>query len=368
MRRIFLMSSVLFVAPFVFGESGEVSAQCVATTDCASLGYTEASCPNGGIKCPFGNSYICLSGSCAESGFTYDCAGIGYIEGIGQSCHGKYTSCSCSSGYEWKSGKCEKVNTPSNGTLGTCTGYAKNCSIGDILNSDGTCSSDKVSGKTPIGIVVYISPDGCGQAIALDNVYKSVSSSQVRSCNFEGGSSISDRVCQIFKDYYFSANKNHDEALNDFDSCGNTQKLNEINNKIDASGHQGYYPDGYFSIARAASQYAPSNAQNTKGKWCLPAAGIGREIYKNYEKFNNIIKKVNGQLFYKSPSFYFSSTLGKKIKNEDTAPAIGNPSSNIYHWGWLHDAGVLYPLGYFRYDDYYLGLDRSILIRPVIEF
>ena len=39
------MSSVLFVAPFTFGESGEVSAQCVATQDCASLGYTEASCP-----------------------------------------------------------------------------------------------------------------------------------------------------------------------------------------------------------------------------------------------------------------------------------------------------------------------------------
>ena len=347
-------------------------AQCVATTDCASLGYTETSCPNGkGLKCPFGTTFACPATDqsvCEKYGFKYDCRGTGYTSGIGQICNNKYTSCTCSSGYEWKSGKCEKVNTPSNGTLGTCTGYAKNCSIGDILNSDGTCSSDKVSGKTPIGIVVYISPDGCGQAIALDNVYKSVSSSQVRSCNFEGGSSISDRVCQIFKDYYFSANKNHDEALNDFDSCGNTQKLNEINNKIDVSGHQGYYPDGYFSIARAASQYAPSNAQNTKGKWCLPAAGIGREIYKNYEKFNNIIKKVNGQLFYKSPSFYFSSTLGKKIKNEDIAPAIGNPSSNIYHWGWLHDAGVLYPLGYFRYDDYYLGLDRSILIRPVIEF
>ena len=59
MRRIFLMSSVLFVAPFTFGEMGEVSAQCVATTDCASLGYTEASCPNGGIKCPFGNTWSC---------------------------------------------------------------------------------------------------------------------------------------------------------------------------------------------------------------------------------------------------------------------------------------------------------------------
>ncbi|MDO5386144.1 MAG: hypothetical protein Q4F75_02605 [Pseudomonadota bacterium] len=348
------------------------NAQCVATTDCATLGYTETSCPDGkGLKCPFGTTYACPETDqsvCKKYGFKYDCKGTGYTSGIGQTCNNKYTSCTCSSGYEWKSGKCEKINTPSKGTLGTCTGYAKNCSIGQILNSDGTCTSDKVSGKTPIGIVVYIGSDGCGQAIALDNVYKSVSSSQVKSCDFNGGSSISDQVCQIFKDYYFSAAKNHDEALNDFDSCGNTKKLNEINNKIDEAGNQGYYPDGYFSIARAASQYAPSNAQNTKGKWCLPAAGIGREIYENYEKFNNIIKKVNGQLFYKSPSFYFSSTLGKRINNEDSTQAIGTPSSNIYHWGWFYDAGVLYPLGYFRYDDYYLGLDRSILIRPVIEF
>lgn len=35
--------------------------QCVATTDCATLGYTEDSCPNGkGIKCPFGNKWACM--------------------------------------------------------------------------------------------------------------------------------------------------------------------------------------------------------------------------------------------------------------------------------------------------------------------
>ena len=33
-------------------------AQCVATTDCATLGYTEKSCPDGkGLKCPFGNTF-----------------------------------------------------------------------------------------------------------------------------------------------------------------------------------------------------------------------------------------------------------------------------------------------------------------------
>ena len=36
-------------------------AQCVATQDCAALGYTEASCSGGsGVKCPFGNKWACF--------------------------------------------------------------------------------------------------------------------------------------------------------------------------------------------------------------------------------------------------------------------------------------------------------------------
>ena len=30
-----------------------------AVTDCNTLGYTENSCPNGGIKCPFGDKWLC---------------------------------------------------------------------------------------------------------------------------------------------------------------------------------------------------------------------------------------------------------------------------------------------------------------------
>lgn len=347
-------------------------AQCVATTDCASLGYTETSCPNGkGLKCPFGTTFACPATDqsvCEKNGFKYDCKGTGYTSGIGQTCNNKYTSCTCNSGYEWKSGKCEKVNTPSNGTLGTCTGYAKNCSIGDILNSDGTCSSDKVSGKTPIGIVVYISSDGCGQAMSLDNVFRNINSGDaIQRCSFVEDSSLSARVCSNFvKDYYFSSVKNHDEALNDFDSCGNTKKLNEVNNKIDAAGYQGVYPYGFFAAARSASEYIPQNAQDTKGKWCLPAAGTGRKIYENYKNFNDIIRKLNGDLFKEPSSFYASSTLGKVEKSENTTTSTS--FTTIYNWGWLYNAGVLYPLGYISYDAYYLGLDRQTLIRPVIEF
>ena len=157
MRRIFLMSSVLFVAPFVFGESGEVSAQCVATQDCASLGYTEASCPNGGIKCPFGNTWSC---------------------------------------------KGEKEEEKA--VFGICTGYAKNCKIGDILNSDGTCSENKENNKTPIGVVVYIGKDNCGQALALA---------------YLGSMPWSTKHVDIAT---LPNSTDIDMSYSDFDSCGNT--------------------------------------------------------------------------------------------------------------------------------------------------
>ena len=59
--------------------------------------------------------------------------------GVGDSCAGTYKSCTCQSGYEWKDGAC-----------------AENCVVGSILNSDRICTSTKVGGKTPIGVVSYI--------------------------------------------------------------------------------------------------------------------------------------------------------------------------------------------------------------------
>ncbi len=150
---------ILLASSFMFPVS--VSAQCVATTDCATLGYTETSCPNGkGIKCPFGDKWACPSSkeeTCAEYGFKYDCSGTGYQSGSGTPCNNKYASCTCASGYEWKDGTCTKR---AGAILGQCTGYAKNCKIGQILNIDGSCSDYRVSGVEPVGIVVYIGEDG----------------------------------------------------------------------------------------------------------------------------------------------------------------------------------------------------------------
>ena len=91
-------------------------AQCVATQDCETLGYTETSCKGSkGIKCPFGNKWACLTSeeeclnlACDKLGFTYTCTGTGYARGDGEPCDGKYKACICAEGYSWDAatGKC----------------------------------------------------------------------------------------------------------------------------------------------------------------------------------------------------------------------------------------------------------------------
>ena len=258
MRRIFLMSSVLLAAPFVFGEMGEVSAQCVATTDCASLGYTEVSCPNGGIKCPFGNTWSCKT---CDPLYKYTCNGTGYTGGDGPACDGKYKSCKCASGYIWNGAACEP-----GAILGQCTGYAKNCAIGQILNSDGTCTTDKVSGKTPIGVVIYISSssDKCGYAMTASSIQKNIMWSSE------------------FVTTGIGTTVNWQKAIKNFDACANTQEIIQKGDFLN-------YP-----AAWAAVNYAPSAAPATEGKWCLPAPGMLNSLYKNLNAINNTISKLGG--------------------------------------------------------------------------
>ena len=106
-------------------------AQCVATQDCATLGYTETSCNGGkGVKCPFGNKWACLTSDseieqqfCDKYGFKYTCSGTGYSKGVGTACNGKYTSCSCASGYEWNGSSCQKqILNGAQGNLYYCNG------------------------------------------------------------------------------------------------------------------------------------------------------------------------------------------------------------------------------------------------------
>ena len=90
------------------------SAQCVATQDCATLGYTETSCSGGsGVKCPFGNKWACFKSEsevCQKYGFTYSCNQDNETGPYGDSCNNKYASCSCAEGYIWQNDHCQLWN------------------------------------------------------------------------------------------------------------------------------------------------------------------------------------------------------------------------------------------------------------------
>ena len=100
-------------------------AQCVETTNCETLGYTEITCNGGkGVKCPFGNKWFCFETEdefktrlCPELGFTLDCSGENQT-GSSYSCNGKYNYCNCADGYYWKEGKCERTKLGQSGVVG----------------------------------------------------------------------------------------------------------------------------------------------------------------------------------------------------------------------------------------------------------
>ena len=245
-----------------------VAAQCTTTPDCAAMGYKETANKGGCLKCPTGDGWYCPQP------------------------------------------KEEKA------VLGECTGYAKNCSIGQILNSDGTCTSDKVSGKTPIGVVVYISGDNCGQALALEAAsVEQWSVEYVDIPDLPNYTSVS-------------------AAEQDFDSCGNTQKITKYGNSIACPA------------AWAAVYYAPSSIPETKGKWCLPATGVARSMMDNYDKINSALSKTDG-----------AALPGLSVHNRYHWSS--SEYANYGAWYWCYACDVL---------DYSFGKNVGFIVRPVLAF
>ncbi len=215
--------------------------------------------------CQPGYNWDAATQSCTcEAKYKYTCSGTGYAGGSGNSCDNKYESCRCAEGYVWDaaSGIC-KINQAE---WGKCNGYAKNCNIGDILYSDGTCASSVVSGKTPIAVVVYKSDDGnCAQAMALNSLGK-------YAWKREGGGEIATGL-PVYSDGL--------SASRDFKSCENTAI-------ITAAGGTDLYP-----AAWAAEYYT---TEGTKfSDWCLPAAGIFTSIFNNSSIINSGFEKAGGQ-------------------------------------------------------------------------
>ena len=302
MRKGLLISTML-VSVAGLEMSANVWAQC-ATTTCSSLGYTSSSNTGDCLKCPFGEAWACPKITCPDNA-KYTCSGTNITGGVGIPCNGKYTECACASGYEWENGNCIQASI-----WGQCTGLAASCTIGDILFSDGTCSTNTVSGKTPIGIVIYISDEGCGQALALKSIG-----------NYEWGRSGTD----------ISSLPNHTRvtAVLDLDSCSNTAK-------IIAAGDKSKYP-----AAWAANEYKTEGT--SAGDWCLPAAGIFTSYYDNQTAVNIGFERVNGTKFTTSTHAWSSSELDK-------------------NWAWYSDFSNAYGLSsHYKYSYFFE-------VRPVIEF
>ncbi|MDO5387029.1 MAG: hypothetical protein Q4F75_07145 [Pseudomonadota bacterium] len=244
-------------------------AQC-AETDCLKLGYTKLEKCNNGLKCPFGEYWACP----CDSSYQYTCTGANEQPGTDK-CGNTYKLCNCADGYEWKDGKCEILSP-----LGRCSGNAKNCKIGQILNSDGICTSDKVSGKEPLGVVVAIK-DNCGWAIATKKIPGYI---QWSTEYIDTG---------VFQSMYVE-----EEVITDFNVANNMQKIIQASN-----GDSNKYPAVY-----AALNYTPSEAPETKGKWALPTAGILNNLYTYFNAINGTLIKIGGSQIVDYREEIWSST------------------------------------------------------------
>ena len=259
MRKLTLLTSVLLIAPFAVGN---VSAQCVATQDCATLGYTETSCENGGIKCPFGNAWACKSESCDRG-----------------------------------------ENNP-------------DCTYGSIYYNDGTCIKEFVSGRIPIGVIVYDDDITHEKWImALDDA----------ETNESWSNSYGDPI-DIPNITNYALERT---AVSDLKSCENTEAMLALSEKT-------------YTIAAAAKNYAPAGAENTKGQWCLPSAGIWNMVNNHFTEIKAAISRASGTFL--SGDYWSSSEHSSK-----------------YAWRWNSSKTIEYV---YKHSDYSGDLSD---VRPVMK-
>ena len=279
------------------------------------MGYTETSCSGGsGVKCPFGNSWACFKSDtevCQQYGFTLTCTG-GQI-GVGKACNGKYSECTCTSGYIWNdsSQKCEYD-------------YKTNCVIGALYYSDGTCSQEKLNSKTLLGVVIYEkSTNENGWIMTVKPIKTSVEWS-------------TENV-----DIPELTNITSQSKLTDIQSsCTNTDI-------ITAYGNSSKYP-----AAWAAKNYNPTGTPSGKS-WCLPSGGLLNNINNsvNFAKVNTGITIAGGTI------------LGKVYKgidyNEDCWSSSERSSSGV--WGFYASTSGSFSISNYGKQAYGDGSARAVM-------
>ena len=292
-----------------------INAQCVATQDCATLGYTETSCSGGsGVKCPFGNKWACFKSDseikdqlCTELGFTQACTGTNQTGGAGQACNGKYSECTCSSGYNWNdsSQQCEYT-----------------CVIGALYYSDGTCSQDKICYKTLLGVVIYEkSASQNGWIMTVKPVKTNIA--------WDTGSTDSTGIT----DKSVSA------------SCTNTQKLVALGSR--------------FAAATAANNYKPTGTPSGKS-WCLPSYDLLNNLNNstNFAKVNAGITTAGGTTLGK---VYYNESYSSYYYEKIWSSSEYNSSFAWYFYAKMSDSSSM--------DSFYKGLySYDYTVRPVMAF
>ncbi len=291
-----------------------INAQCVATQDCATLGYTETSCSGGsGVKCPFGNFWACFKSEsefCNEYGFTLSCTGTNQTGGVGTPCNGKYNVCSCAFGYAW------------NATNKICDKASVSCTIGTLYYSDGTCYDEYIDSKTLLGVVIYEkSASQNGWIMTVSPIQTGIKWS-TESVDIPGLTNYTSTPTDI-------------QA-----SCTNTDK-------ITAQGNSSTYP-----AAWAAKNYKPAGTPSGKS-WCLPSGGLLNNI-------NNSVNfaKVNAGI----------TTAGGTILGNVYNGAENVWSSSEYNYGygvWEFEANTSGSFGMYHGDKY--AISRAS-VRPVLAF
>ena len=272
-----LYKSCICASGYAWSEGKCVIANCQYTgTTHISEKYDECDCTGILTSPPVYNRVITYSSMCITSN------GIrgGYRQGINREQSGKYASKEeCMADCEYGRSPSGPVNYVSTGescsfstqcetaVWGQCTGYAKTCNIGDIVYSDGTCSPQKISDKTPIAVVVYKSSDGnCAQAMALNSLGE-----------YAWGISSGIKDISALQNFH-----SPQDASQDFASCENTII---ITSELPSKGN---YP--------AAWETYEYETEGTKaGDWCLPAAGIMTSIYNNWGNISKGFSFAGGE-------------------------------------------------------------------------
>lgn len=197
----------------------------------------------------------------AECTATPECTALGYTKTLSD-CPKGALKCPYGNSYF-----CEEI----------CEG---SIAIGNILHEDFRVCSNVLKSKKPLGVVVYLDSTGKhGQAIApwiIDEDGKKT--------DLDYGMHWGDPL------YDIPTLQNHGliEAATDFESCSNTDKMLA----------EKFIVDGITvpTIATAAKKYAPT--PETKGKWCVPAAGVLHYLHQNLDIIQAGVNKMGGKEIY----------------------------------------------------------------------